>query len=105
MRRLGAIDTTVRDRGLLWKAIFGFAAVTVFAAIGVAVELQTDAGRRSALETSLQADGFGSPRVEREWGPRCGLAAGAYRWIAGAARGTACVGPVDRVVVTREGER
>lgn len=103
MRRPGVINTTVRDRGLLWKSVFGAGAVAVCAAVGVWVELRVDASRRDALETSLQADGYGAPRLEREWGPRCGLAAGAYRWIAGGASGSACVGPVSRVSVEVDG--
>ena len=95
----GVIDTRVRDRGLRWKAIFGGLAVLVIAVIGVSIEMRTDAGRRGVLGASLHAEGLSGARVEREWGPRCGLAAGAYRWIAGAAHGTACVGPVDRVSV------
>lgn len=97
----GVIDTRIRDRGLRWKSVFGAAAVVAIAIIGVTVEMRTDVGRRGALDASLQAEGLGHVRIEREWGPRCGLAAGAYRWMAGAASGTACVGPVDRVSIRR----
>ncbi|HEY8573845.1 hypothetical protein [Phenylobacterium sp.] len=78
---------------------FAVASLVVLAGAGVIANELTETQRIHNVRAFLQAQGYGDARVEPMPGNQCWRAAEGFAWKTPTARGTACAGPRDKVVM------